>query len=269
MLKAMRRCSQFLMLCALQLASLSAFADKERPTCPKQPIRIGLYEFGRFYHAGAGLDKDVAELLAARSGCPFVHQILGRNQIWQNLQTGELDMTLSAAVTRARSNFAWGVPYLQLKNKIILSKEVDKQIHSADDFINAAGLRLGVVRGHFAGQEYENLISQLRNIGRTEEVDDPDRLYAMFKAGRFQAIIASQLVYSHYLNLSAIRVEDWDSSNGISANLLISKRNFNQDEARRWSNIVREIVADGSLLRKLSQYTDPDSAVQMLPKQIP
>ena len=64
----------FMRTLALVLAvpCLPAHAEKAAaPTCPSRPIVVGLYDFGNFYRAGAGLDKDVAEELRKRSGCRF------------------------------------------------------------------------------------------------------------------------------------------------------------------------------------------------------
>ena len=262
----------FLRALALVLAvpCLPAQAEKAAaPTCPSRSIVVGLYEFGHFYHAGAGLDKDVAEELRKRSGCNFSYKVLQRRAIWPAMQSGTVDMTLSATATPERMVFAWAEPYIWVKNMVVLRADAGASVHSMADFIAAPELRLGFGRGYAAGPAYEEFVTQLRNIGRVEDVDDGDRLYAMFKVGRFQALLAPKLVYTSYLKdevkAGAVRIEDWGGAKQRGpANLMISKKLFSAEEARRWASLLKDMRADGTLQRLIAQYAGRDEAGRML-----
>ncbi len=250
---------------AVGLAGPAMAQQKSGPTCPARPISLGVYEFGNFYRAGAGLDKDIAEQMAARSGCKIELRMMLRGQIWRELQAGSLDMTLSAVATPERTVFAWATQYLWVKNKVILSKNVDANIHSTADFLAAPDLRVGVARGYYVSKSYGDFISQLRNIARVEETVSTEQLFAMFKAGRFQAMMGTLLVYSSYLKDDQARIEDWDPTGPKdAANLLISKKNFSQDEARRWGELMKSMVSDGTILHLLERYASPAEAAKML-----
>ena len=261
-------------LCACLAACAGAMAQsplpssaqsRAGPACPSRPIVFGLYEFGGFYRAGAGLDKDVAELLAARSGCRFEYKVMMRGRIWQEMQAGRMDMTLSAIATAERRVFAHAIPYLWMKNMIILNKDVSPGIRSPADFIASPNLRLGVARGHFPGRPFDAFVAQLRNIARIDEIDSTEQLYAMFKAGRFQAVLGTQLVYSQYLRDEQVRIEDWAPSlSREAANLLISKKHFSADDARRWGLLMKEMQADGSVQRMVRRYVPAEDAARML-----
>lgn len=251
-------------------ACLPAHAEKAAaPTCPSRPIVVGLYELGNFYHSGTGLDKDVAEELRKRSGCKFSYKVLQRRAIWPAMQNGSVDMTLSAAATPERTVFAWAEPYMWVKNMVVLRTDTGSGVHSMADFIADPNLRLGVGRGFAAGPAYEDFVTQLRNIGRVEDVDDGDRLYAMFKVGRFQALVAPKLVYDAYLKdeISAgkVRIEDWGGARQRGpANLMMGKKLFSADEARRWAGLMKDMRADGTLQRLVTQYVGQDEAGRML-----
>lgn len=250
--------------------SLPARAQKPAaPTCPSRPIVVGLYEFGNFYHSGVGLDKDLAEELRKRSGCNFTYKVMLRRAIWPAMQSGSVDMTFSAAATPERMVFAWAEPYLWVRNMVILRKDAGPNVHSMAEFIADPHLRLGFGRGYAAGPAYEDFVTQLRNIGRVEDVDDGERLYAMFKAGRFQAMLAPSLVYSSYLKdeimAGAVRIEDWSGGKPRGpANLMMSKRLFSAEDARRWSEMMRAIRADGTLQRLTARYVGRDEAAKLL-----
>jgi polar amino acid transport system substrate-binding protein len=259
-------------LLALMLAwtCLPALADKmPAPACPARPIVVGLYEFGNFYRAGAGLDKDLAEELRKRSGCIFSYKVMQRRAIWPALQSGSVDMTFSAAATPERMVFAWAEPYMWVRNMLVLRKEGSGGVHSLADFIADPNLRLGHGRAYAAGPPFEDFVAQLRNIGRVEDVDDSDRLYAMFKAGRFQALLAPKLVYGSYLKdeiaAGTVRVEDWGAARqNIPTNLMMAKVRFSAEESRRWGALLKEMRADGTLLRMIARYVGPEDAGRML-----
>lgn len=259
-------------LFALVLAApcLPALADKTpAPACPARPIVVGLYEFGNFYRAGAGLDKDLAEELRKRSGCIFSYKVMQRRAIWGAMQSGSVDMTFSAAATPERMVFAWAEPYMWVRNMLVLRKEGSSGVHSLADFIADPNLRLGHGRAYAAGPPFEDFVTQLRNIGRVEDVDDSDRLYAMFKAGRFQALLAPKLVYGSYLRdeiaAGTVRVEDWGASRpNTPTNLMMAKARFSAEEARRWGALLKEMRADGTLQRMIARYVGPDDAGRML-----
>lgn len=262
----------FMRTLALVLAvpCLPAHAEKAAaPTCPSRPIVVGLYDFGNFYRAGTGLDKDVAEELRKRSGCQFAYKVMQRRAIWPALQSGSVDMTLSAAATPERTMFAWAEPYMWVKNMVILRADSGGSVHSMTDFIADPNLKLGFGRGYAAGPAYEDFVTQLRNIGRVEDVDDGDRLYAMFKAGRFQALLAPKLVYASYLKdeiiAGSVRVEDWSGARQPGpANLMMGKKQFSAEEARRWASLMKDMRADGTLQRLIARYVGQDEASKML-----
>jgi len=262
-----RRLLRFATLIALA-AALPARAEKAAVSCPPRPIVVGLYEFGFYYHAGTGLDKDVAEQLQQRSGCAFDLRVMPRRAIWQAMQGGSVDMTLSAAATPERLTFAWALPYLHTQNMAILRKEVGASIRSTHDFLADPNLRLGIGRGFVPGVAYQEFVGQLRNIGRVEDVDDAAQLYAMLKAGRFQAVLGSQMGYTAYLKdeiqNGQVRIEDWGrgKSRGTT-NLLISKKTFSAEDAKRWGELLKSVNADGTMQRLVSRYLDAESAARM------
>jgi polar amino acid transport system substrate-binding protein len=223
---------------------------------------------GYYYHDGVGLDKDLAEQLAKRSSCRFELKVMLRSRIWQEMQDGNVDMTFSAVATPERTAFAWPAPCLWFKNVIILNKDAGQGLHSAEDFIATPNLRVGLVRGYI-GSPYNDFLSQLRNIARVEEVEDVGRLYSMLKVGRFQAVISSYLVYAYYLKdpvlAEHVQIVDWAPNAPQEAiNLLISKKKFSQEESKRWSEVLKNINADGTMLKLLNSYAPPEVAAKML-----
>ena len=241
------------------MLALSKMAYAEGPTCPSQPIRLAFYEFGTLYSQGRGYDKDVVDELIRRSGCQFDTSVMPRIRIWANIATGSLDMTTSGVPSPDREHFAWFAIYLAAKNYVLLSSTVPKQVNSIDAFVAEPGLRLGIIRGYIYEATYQHWIDQQRAQGRLEEAADTNQLFVMFKAKRFDALLAPSIVYRYAVpdlaNNTQIRVADWlPKEVGAEGGLVLSKKSFTQAEAVKWQILIQQMHDDGTLSRLLLHY---------------
>jgi len=108
-LLGVRRAAVFVGI-ALLLACQSLLAGPVN--CGPRPIRLAFYTYGAFYFEDAhgkehGVDKDIVDALAKRSGCRFETQLMARARIWADLASGNLDMSVSGIETPERGQFAW------------------------------------------------------------------------------------------------------------------------------------------------------------------
>ena len=91
--------------CAIVLAAIgtAGWSADERPDCTR-PLTLALHVHGVLYSAdsGTGIDKDFADALAQRSGCTLQITVLPRARIWQLIETGALDFSLSGITTEER-----------------------------------------------------------------------------------------------------------------------------------------------------------------------
>ena len=81
------------------------------PDCSR-PLSLALHEHGLLYSSqtGEGIDKDIADELARRSGCTISVSLMPRARIWQLIESGGLDFSLSGISNEARlrfASFAW------------------------------------------------------------------------------------------------------------------------------------------------------------------
>ncbi len=238
------------------------------PDCPPRPIVLAFQELGQFYRNGAGLDKDMVDELAARSGCKFETPVLPRARTWQEIEAGRVDMTLSAIKTPERAEKFWFFPYLQARLVVIIHKDKAVNVQTQEDFLNQPDLHLGVVRSTHQGY-VEDFVQQLRKLGRVVDVNDSERLYAMLEARRFDAVIGIPLIYSAYLDPAQFdnkyRVMDWGPEHLKGyAQLVITKKNFNEAQAQRWNQLLRAMINDGTMLRMLKKYINASEAEKML-----
>ncbi|KQW42778.1 MULTISPECIES: ABC transporter substrate-binding protein [unclassified Roseateles] len=222
--------------------------------CLKRPIRFTHYEFGLIYSAGqGGIDDDLQKELARRSGCRFETMLWPRARTWQALRTGEIDMAGSGIPTPERDAFAWFYPYIVEDNVVVLGTRVPADVHSFEQFIRRPDLTFGGVRSYRYSPYYDRHVDELIAARRLKEATDPGALFRMFTVPRFDAFITSPILYLHYVkkrNLPApARIEDWDPAGATPSGLVLSKASFTPAQARKWGDLMNQMLADGTVER--------------------
>jgi polar amino acid transport system substrate-binding protein len=233
--------------------------------CPDRAIVVGVSRFGGFYQDGSGLDKDMKDEMAKRSGCRFELRVTTREGIWLGMQFGDIDMAFGAFSNKERLTFSYAFPYMQVRNYVVFNNKVSPDVHTPDEFLADPHLRMGVVKGITAGEYYDGFVDKLRSIGRVETVDSVERMFLMLKADRFQAIITDPIVFTRSLEDSSYRLEEWTPNGAkIVTNMLISKKNFSKSDSEKWGSLLQAITADGTVFQFLQHYVDKKVATDML-----
>lgn len=241
--------------------------------CGQRPIRLAFYEYGLFHFTeeGAvskGIDKDIVSELTKRSGCKFETQVLPRAQIWADLASGALDMSVSGIQNPERDRFAWFAHYAAVKNFALVHVDHANNIHHAADFIAAPKLKFGVVRAFKHGIEQDQWLETLRGQQRVEESLDAETLYRKLKDKQVQAIFSQPPVYRRQLSVLAMQkdvvIEDWTpSETGVLHGLILAKSRFSEAHAVQWQGLVNDMRRDGSLKAIFRRYMPANEAVKL------
>ena len=115
------------------------------PACDR-PFTLALHDHGLLYDSqtGEGIDRDIADALAQRSGCKFNVTLMPRARIWQLIESGLLDFSLSGIRNDARDRFAGFAWYFSNKYYLLVRK--DAGVATLADFDRNPALKLGVIR---------------------------------------------------------------------------------------------------------------------------
>lgn len=233
-------------------------AVAESKLCPKRPIRYAHYEFGLLYAVGhGGIDEDIRQELARRSGCRFEVSVRPRVRIWMELERGELDMAGSGVQTAQRDRYAWFAHYVLEDNRVLLAPRVPAQVNSLEAFAARPDLRLGAVRSFSYSPYYDGEVERIRRQGRLHATTDTRSLFRLFALGQVDALIASPFLTLHYqqqLDLPTPRIEDWDPAAATPSGLVLAKRSFTPEQARAWQALVRQLLEDGTVKRILQRH---------------
>ena len=103
------------------------------PDCSR-PFTLALHDHGLLYSAetNTGIDKEVADELIRRSGCKVTVSLMARARIWQLIESGALDFSLSGIANAERDKFAGFAWYFSNKYYLLVRK--DSGVNNLADF---------------------------------------------------------------------------------------------------------------------------------------
>ena len=96
-----------LLFALLVLLGQFGSANGATPDCSRT-YTLAFHDHGLLYSAetNTGIDKDVADELIRRSGCKVTVSLMPRARIWQLIESGALDFSLSGIANAERDKFA-------------------------------------------------------------------------------------------------------------------------------------------------------------------
>jgi len=255
---------------AALLAALAApsgpAAAQEAPDCAR-PLSLALHDHGLLYSAdtSSGIDKDIADELIRRSGCRIHVQLLPRARIWQLIESGALDFSLSGISTREREKFAAFAWYFS--NKYYLLVRRDAQVAKLDDFERNKALQLGVIRGFRYSDSANRLVDALTAQQRlTQSSSGLNALFSALLAGQLQGMIIEPFDYP---TLDSARIRELTSiiefgDKAVPHGLIMSRASLPEAQRAAWAGLIAAMRRDGTMLRIFEKYFKPDLARAMV-----
>jgi polar amino acid transport system substrate-binding protein len=254
-----------LLLCSL---SPSSYAEVQ---CSDKAWSVGLYDHGvLFFDGRTGIDKDLTDEIRKRTGCPLHSRLMPRARIWHDLEQGQLDISVSGIATTERQKFAWFIPYLQMKNVVLLSPTVSQQVVQAEDFLQQTDLIFGAVRSFKHGTFHDAFLQQLDTQQRVLYYTDSITLFKALKQNRVQAIFAQAPVYRRLLPHLQFdfmpKIYDWAPAEpGMLHGLVLAKSSFSPSQMEQWRTLMQQLKQDGTLLKIYSTYLPAQEALALMP----
>jgi len=231
------------------------------------PYSVALYEFGSLGYFDAqrqpqGVDKDVVEALARRSGCVLNTRVDSRARIWEQLKQGSLEMTVSGVATPEREQLAEFWPYLGTRNYALMSRETARRLASFDEFLADPKRQLLVVRSFKHGQQIDAWIEQLRALKRVSEVGDFPTALKVLKAGRGDLMFAHPMVLEHWRGdaMKGLTMLDWAPGDSAIGSIVASKTLVSAADRQLMRRHLAAMVAEGEIERILSKHVGAEVA---------
>lgn len=254
------------------LAALSCLggASAAAPDCAR-PYTLALHDHGLLYSAAtdSGIDKDVADELIRRSGCKVTVSLMPRARIWQLIESGALDFSLSGIATAERDKFAAFAWYFS--NNYYLLVRRDSEVRHLADFEDNASLQLGVIRSFRYSAAANRMVDKLDTANRLSMASALAPLYQALMLGRIHGMIIEPFDYptleeKKIRELTAI-VEFNDPA--VPHGLIMSRKALPAAEQDKWRQLVNGMHADGTVRRIFEKYFKPDLAAAMVNVSFP
>ena len=262
---------------AAAIVGLMAFANvgvAGPVVCGEKPIRLAYYEYGFFYFqdgraAAQGIDRNIGDELAKRSGCKMDVQVLACARIWADLASGDLDMSVSGIQNPDRDKFAWFAHYLSMKNYAVVQSSVAAQGTGAQSFLKNTQWQFGAVRAFKHGAEQDQWLDTLRTNQRVQDSANVETLFKKLREGRIDGLFSQPPVYGKHLSDLGMKkdvvVQDWTpGEKGVPHGLILAKSRFTEAEAKQWQALVQTMRTDGTLKRIYLQYLSAAEVAALL-----
>lgn len=251
---------RFIGAVAIALCSLG-LANAAGPDCSRT-FTLALHEHGLLYSSdtGTGIDKDIADEVIRRSGCKVTVSLMPRARIWQLIESGALDFSLSGITNTERDKFATFAWYFS--NKYYLLVRRDTEVRTIADFEQKDNLQLGVIRGFRYGESANQLVDKLNIASRVSQAGGLSPLYQTLLSNQIQAMIVEPFDFPA-LEEKKIRsltslLEFKDPS--VPHGLIMSRKSLPVAEQEKWRAIVSSMRSDGTVRRIFEKYFKADLA---------
>lgn len=235
------------------------------PDCSR-PFTLALHDHGLLYSAttDTGIDKDVADELIRRSGCKVVVSLMARARIWQLIESGALDFSLSGISNAERDRFAAFAWYFSNKYYLLVRKDVGAA--SLADFERNEKLQLGVIRGFRYSDKANRLVDSLQAGNRISQAGGLAPLYQALMLNHIQGMIIEPFDYP---TLDEKKIRDMTTivefnDPAVPHGLIMSKKALPPVEQDQWRALINGMRADGSMRRIFEKYFKPDLAAALV-----
>lgn len=235
------------------------------PDCSRQ-LTLALHEHGLLYSSdtGEGIDKDVADELIKRSGCKVIVSVMARARIWQLIESGALDFSLSGINNEKRDIFAGFAWYFSNKYYLLVRKDAD--VHKLSDFEKNPQLKLGVIRSFRYSRNANKLVDSLSAENRVNNASGLDPLYELLALNRIQGMIIEPFDYSQVAGSSVkdltVIVDTHDDP--VPHGLIMSRKSLSATEQAKWRALVDSMRKDGSMLHIFEKYFSAELAATLV-----
>lgn len=256
--------SRFFIVLLIALGN-PGIANAVGPDCSR-PFTLALHDHGLLYSGDTdtGIDKDVADELIRRSGCKVTTSVMPRARIWQLIESGALDFSLSGISNAERDKFAGFAWYFSNKYYLLVSKNAG--VRNQQDFEQNGKLQLGIIRSFRYSPSANRLVDKLQAADRVTQAGGLAPLYQTLMANHIQGMIIEPFDYP---TLEEKKIRDISTiiefnDPPVPHGLIMSKKSLSPVEQEKWRALVNGMRADGTMRRIFEKYFKPDLAAAMV-----
>lgn len=240
------------------------------PDCSR-PFTLALHDHGLLYSGATdtGIDRDFADELIRRSGCKVGVSLMSRARIWQLIESGALDFSLSGIANTERNRFAAFAWYFSNKYYLLVRK--DAGVQQLADFERNDRLQLGVIRSFRYSESANQLVDKLTAANRISQASGLAPLYQTLLIDRIQGMLIEPFDYPalEAKNIRELTTVIEFNDPAVPHGLIMSKKALPAAEQDKWRALVNDMRVDGTVRRIFEKYFKTDLAAAMVEFQAP
>ena len=201
--------------------------------------------------------------MTRRSGCKISLTLMPRSRIWQLIESGGLDFSLSGISNEARERYAAFAWYFS--NKYYLLVRNDAGVRKPADFEAQPALKLGAIRSFRYSPSANRFVDQLDAQRRVNYASSLGPLYEVLLAQQVHGMIIEPFDYptleSAQLRAHTQIVEFDDPP--VPHGLIMSKQSVPPAQQAAWRALIDGMRQDGTVQRIFEKYFKPELAQAM------
>ncbi len=202
----------------------------------------------------AGTDIELTKAIFARAGIPVEFQFYPWKRILYLLESGGIDVAMSAGYTEERGQFAWftSQTYREGYNSLFI-RAADKpkfQRYKTLTALQGSGLQLGATLGISYSDEYDLLIQDNSFKAQLNIVDRDRTNFELLAKGRIDAVLASETIGKRLIaelgyTGKLVRHMHLYGPEDASTYLMLSKKSVPREIVKRVDNAIVALKGSG------------------------
>lgn len=253
-------------LFTLLLGLVFVAAANAAPVDCTRTYTLALHDHGLLYSAetDTGIDKDVAEELARRSGCKVVISLMPRARIWQLIESGALDFSLSGITNAQRDQFAGFAWYFS--NKYYLLVRSSSGVQTVSAFEKNDTLRLGVIRSFRYSESANQLVDKLQSANRISHASGLAPLYQTLMQGSIQGMLIEPFDFPALEEKKIREMSTILAFNDppVPHGLIMSRKALSAAQQDQWRALIHGMRTDGTMRRIFETYFNAELAATLV-----
>jgi polar amino acid transport system substrate-binding protein len=190
--------------------------------------------------------------------------LMPRARIWQLIESGALDFSLSGITNAERDKFAGFAWYFS--NKYYLLVRNDAGVRTLSGFEQNNALQLGVIRSFRYSESANHLVDSLQNANRVSQAGGLAPLYQTLMLGHIQGMIIEPFDFPalEEKNIRELTTILEFNDAPVPHGLILSKKSLSAAQQAQWRAIVHGMRADGTMRRIFEKYFKPELAASLV-----
>ncbi|WP_413282616.1 substrate-binding periplasmic protein [Vibrio sp. MA40-2] len=236
--------------------------------CNESTISVGITDTGVMYHNGQGVDADLFSLLSEITDCKFNLIPIARENAFNLMEQGEIDLVPSVTREPHREAFAWFIPYYEIRFLLLENGNTLPPISHLDQLKTIEGASIARASGSGYGTYFNYHLAEMGSLGMVRLYPDYGKTIQAFLNQEVDATLSLPQIYRVFFAPGEepfpIRIADVSPENPVAISLMLGKHQFSSAQIANWLRVIEAIRLDGRLQAILEQYVSTEEAASML-----